>query len=304
MTRHTLILDGGMSRELMRVGAPFRQPEWSALALMESPSLVRQVHEEFILAGADIVTTNSYAVVPFHIGEQRFRSDGLRLAALAGSLAREAADAFPEKKVQVAGSLPPVCGSYRPEAFDPVVARGILEVLVQGMAPSIDFWLAETQSSLAEVRLVHEVLSGSSKPLWVSFTLADDTIPYSPEDSRLRSGESVADAAAFVAGIDARALLFNCSMPEVMDAAIKSAKTVLRSLDKGIPVGVYANAFSSHDNSGAANSGLSAVRNDLDPDAYGRWACRWVESGAEIVGGCCGIGAAHIHSLAHKYLRG
>lgn len=63
------ILDGGMSRELVRLGAELRQPEWSALALMESPGIVRRVHDEFIAAGADVITTNSYALVPFHIGE-------------------------------------------------------------------------------------------------------------------------------------------------------------------------------------------------------------------------------------------
>ena len=58
-----LILDGGISRELIRLNAPFRQPEWSALALIETPDIVRQVHSDFATAGADIVTTNSYALV-------------------------------------------------------------------------------------------------------------------------------------------------------------------------------------------------------------------------------------------------
>lgn len=63
------ILDGGMGRELKRIGAPFQQPEWSALALMEAPAFVSQAHNAFIQAGTDIITTNSYAVVPFHIGK-------------------------------------------------------------------------------------------------------------------------------------------------------------------------------------------------------------------------------------------
>lgn len=45
----TRILDGGMSRELVRLGAELRQPEWSALALIENPAIVRRVHEEFLL---------------------------------------------------------------------------------------------------------------------------------------------------------------------------------------------------------------------------------------------------------------
>src|ERR1700755_2206202 len=92
LDRRCLLLDGGTGRELLRLGAPFRQPEWSALALMEAPEFVTQVHQRYIDAGADILTTNSYAVVPFHIGEERFASDGARLAGLAGRLARSSAD--------------------------------------------------------------------------------------------------------------------------------------------------------------------------------------------------------------------
>ena len=88
MQRITL-LDGGTGRELKRIGAPFRQPEWSALALIEAPEFVTRVHEAYVAAGADVITTNSYAVVPFHLGAARHAADGFRLAALAGTLARD-----------------------------------------------------------------------------------------------------------------------------------------------------------------------------------------------------------------------
>ena len=79
----------------MRLGAPFRQPEWSALALIEAPEYVTKVHRRYIDSGAEVITTNSYAVVPFHIGAQRFERDGPALAALAGRLARASADEAP-----------------------------------------------------------------------------------------------------------------------------------------------------------------------------------------------------------------
>ena len=79
----TIILDGGMGRELKRIGAPFRQPEWSALALIEAPERVADVHRAFAVAGARVITTNSYAVVPFHIGADRFAAEGETLAARA-----------------------------------------------------------------------------------------------------------------------------------------------------------------------------------------------------------------------------
>ena len=85
-----IILDGGMGRELQRLGAPFRQPEWSALTLIEAPDLVVDAHRRFIEAGAEIITTNSYAVVPFHIGDELFAERGMELLELSVDLARRA----------------------------------------------------------------------------------------------------------------------------------------------------------------------------------------------------------------------
>ncbi len=89
-----LFLDGGTGRELKRIGAPFRQPEWSALALIEAPEYVSRVHQAYVDAGADIITTNSYALVPFHLGAERHASDAEHLAALSGKLALDVASRY------------------------------------------------------------------------------------------------------------------------------------------------------------------------------------------------------------------
>ncbi|MEJ2134658.1 MAG: homocysteine S-methyltransferase family protein, partial [Desulfofustis sp.] len=149
------LLDGGMGRELLRLGAPFRQPEWSALALMEAPALVRKAHESFAAAGCDILTTSNYAVVPFHLGEKRFFASGADLAAVAGQIAREVAA---KRGTTVAGSLPPLFGSYRPDLFIPERAPEILNILVEALEPYVDFWLAETTSSVDEAQAVAEAL--------------------------------------------------------------------------------------------------------------------------------------------------
>jgi len=301
MNKKTIILDGGMGRELERVGAPFRQPEWSALALIEAPHYVREVHDGYISAGADVITTNSYAVVPFHIGEERFAADGEKLAALSGTIARDAAKAA-DRPVRVAGSLPPVFGSYQPELFDRERAEELLNVLVNALEPSVDLWLAETQSSLIEVKAAHQAIRSTGKPLWISYTLRDDVITNQATQAQLRSGETVADGARLALELGAEALLFNCAMPEVMDAAILAAQEVFEELGTAIPIGIYANAFPSQQGDEEANSTVTEIRADLDPDAYGSWAQRWVKSGAGIIGGCCGIGTNHIHALSNKYL--
>jgi S-methylmethionine-dependent homocysteine/selenocysteine methylase len=291
------ILDGGMSRELLRLGAELKQPEWSALALIDCPDIVRQVHAEFIEAGADVITTNSYALVPFHIGEERFASEGAGLIDLSGRLAREAADAC-GRKVTVAGGLPPIFGSYEPQNFDASRVQDYLSVLVKNLAPHVDVWLGETLSLIAEGEAVREAVKDTGKPFWISFTLADDAEAVAGAEPKLRSGETVADAAAWAAGSGAQALLFNCAKPEVMRQAVETAAAVLREKGVSIEIGVYANAFEADTDETAANEGLHDTRADLTTDAYSRFACEWADAGASMIGGCCGIGASHIHTLA------
>jgi S-methylmethionine-dependent homocysteine/selenocysteine methylase len=288
------ILDGGMGRELKRMGAPFRQPEWSALALIEAPDAVAQAHRNFIAAGADVIETNSYAVVPFHIGEERFARDGARLAGLAGRLAREAADAA-GRPVTVAGSLPPLFGSYRPDLFDAAKAPRLLDVLVAALAPYVDVWLAETLSTIAEAEAAARATAGTGKPLWLSFTLEDGEVDQSAP--RLRSGEPVADATDTALRLGAEAVLFNCSQPEVMATALDVARARRDAVGARARLGVYANAFPPQRKDATANETLLDIRADLDPEGYLAFARAWRAHGAEIVGGCCGIGPEHIRAL-------
>ena len=291
MERHVTVLDGGMGRELARIGAPFRQPEWSALALLEGPEWVVTAHRNFLAAGAEVITTNSYAIVPFHIGEERFAAKGLDLADLSGRLAREAANST-ARRVEVAGSLPPFFGSYRPDLFDADDVPRIIDPLVTGLAPHIDLWLAETIGSIAEAAAVRAALDRAHdrKPLWISFTLDDD------DPGTLRSGEPVGAACAAAVELGAAAVLFNCSQAETITDALKIAAEVL-----GDPTvfGGYANRFvSSHTTTGAANAHVAAFRDDLDPVNYGEFVTEWLDLGATIVGGCCGMEPDHIAHVA------
>src|SRR5690606_2256169 len=129
--------------------------------------------------------------------------------ALSGRLAREAADAS-GRKVLVAGSLPPIFGSYEPQNFDGARVQDYLKVLVDNLAPSVDVWLGETLSLIAEGEAVRQAVAATGKPFWVSFTLNDDAAAVAGGEPALRSGETVKAAAEWAAQSGAAALLFNC----------------------------------------------------------------------------------------------
>lgn len=293
-----------MSRELIRIQAPFRQPEWSAASLIEAPDSVHQIHLEFASAGADVITTNSYALVPFHIGEERFWKQGRELAEKAGKLARKAADEASTngRKVLVAGSLPPIFGSYEPQKFQPERVLDYLKILVEGLSPYVDVWLGETLSLIAEAEAVKKVTASTERPLWISFCPDDSSPSASLDNPSLRSGESVADVTSWAVdatGVDA--LLFNCSRPEFITSGIETASHVAKQKHSSIRLGAYANAFLPRSNEYAANENVAAVDEALGRERYVEEAKLWVEHGASILGGCCGIGVSHIEHLAKTY---
>jgi S-methylmethionine-dependent homocysteine/selenocysteine methylase len=292
------LLDGGMGRELMRMGAPFRQPEWSALSLMEAPEFVRKAHEFYGEAGSDIITTSNYAVVPFHLGEERFLSEGDKLTELSGQLARGAASKY---GCRVAGSIPPLFGSYRSDLFSHTRTPVFLRIIIKALSPHVDLWLSETISSISEARAVAKALSKDNLPLWISFTLLDGE-KAEEKTPRLRSGEKVSTAVNAAIKFNTSAILFNCSQPEVMSPAIKTAMKEMKRLDAYKPIGVYANAFPAQKKDVQANSTLQRIRSDLDPAEYLNFVKTWCRLGATIIGGCCGIGPEHIATL-HNWLK-
>ncbi len=296
MPQDYAILDGGMGRLLESLGAPFRLPEWSALALIEAPDYVRRAHQAYVEAGADIITTNSYGLLPHMIGEERFRLHGRALAGEAGKIARAVADAAP-RRVQVAGSLPPLFGSYRPDAFDAGGAPAILAELVAGLTPHVDLWLIETQSSTREALTAAAAVSATGHPVYISYTLRDEEGRTGPPE--LRSGENVADAVDATLARKVAAVLFNCSQPEAMTAAVAAARRVIDAAAlSDVGLGVYANAFTPEPPSDEPYAGISELRTDLDPASYLRWIRTWTAAGATIVGGCCGIGPDHIAAIS------
>ncbi|NND45812.1 MAG: homocysteine S-methyltransferase family protein [Xanthomonadales bacterium] len=286
------LLDGSMGQELINRGAGHHDLLWAAGALLHQPEIVRQVHDDYIAAGADIITTNSYSTI-----RSKFEPAGLMdrfeaMNRLAGRLAAEARDAA-ERPVWVAGSLPPQHGSYRPDRvgeFNEIEA--LYREQAELLAPYVDLFLCETMSTADEARAAATAALATGKPAWVSWTLEDRI--RADGSARLRSGERIIGAVAALDGLPVAALLCNCSPPEVMGVA-------LRELGRcaSLPIGAYANAFRPIPDHWdyAGDDSLPPVRSDVDPDRYAVFAADWLASGARIIGGCCEVGPDHIRKI-------
>jgi len=287
-----VILDGGMGRELHRRGVDIRSTIWSANALLVAPEIVRAVHDDYIAAGAQVITTNTYGVVRHDLAREGVEHRLRELNELAGLLAVEARAAAPHD-VWVAGSLPPLNGSYRPDRVWPrEKAIPLYREQAEILAPFVDLFICETMSSAAEAEAAATAACETGKPVWVSFTLHED------RSGRLRSGEQIAQAVQALADLPIAGFLANCCAPEAITAALPALAATGAAYAGG-----YANTFTPVPETwtldgNAPDDGLLDYRDDLDPDAYLAHVVAWWEASATVVGGCCGTGPAHIAQIA------
>ncbi|HEY2876351.1 MAG TPA: homocysteine S-methyltransferase family protein [Reyranella sp.] len=296
-----LLLDGGTGRELLKRGVPILTEIWSATALLLAPEIVRQVHDDFIAAGADIITTNTYGISRERMAREGIEERTAELTDIAGRIAAEARDAAP-RPVAVAGSLPPFSGSYRPDkvgTFEHLVPLYREQAAV--LAPHVDLYICETMSSAAEGLAAATAAVEFGKPVWVAWTLHED------RSGRLRSGETVAEAVAAIAHLPIAGFLANCCAPESISAAMPD----LVAVAKGRQIGGYANTFlpvstdwgayskGKHDATDWKAYAAQALplRDDLSPEVFAGHAEGWHRCGATVIGGCCGAGPEHIARL-------
>jgi len=282
------ILDGGMGRELMRRGESVAEPLWSANALFENPDAVRTVHIDFLNAGAEIVTANTYGLKPSALRQCGRLADHSAAFAMAIKIAREAIDACGSSGAKIAASLPPLATTYRADlvqSLDTLLDE--YRTMVRfSQDCGVDIILGETLSSAREGEAILAVSQDCGIPIWISFTVQ--------QDGRLRSGELASEAGALMVEGGAQALLLNCSTPE----SITRALIGLNNSPLRVPVGAYANLFPPvQPKYEFSENGPNPLRDELKPAVYVEHVQTWINQGAVIVGGCCGVGPEYIGAV-------
>jgi S-methylmethionine-dependent homocysteine/selenocysteine methylase len=289
------LLDGGIGYELKLrgVNVPSHVDSiWSALALVEDPDAVVDVHVAYIEAGADIVTINNYTVTPPILAREGMEHRVEELTEIALDLMDKACE-IAGRRPRIAGSFPPLETSYRADLIkgrDEVVDgyRRIGSVL-KGRA---DLILCETLASAQEAVWACEAAAETGIEYWLSWTLQGRRMNILP------TGESLADAFNALGDLDPAAHLVNCCGANFVTAAMP----VLSGLTSK-PIGGYANAEWVEPDEG--NTGLEAdpeklqrkASTVLKPDAYADEVRKWLDAGASIIGGCCGTRPSHISRL-------
>lgn len=285
-----VLLDGGMGQELLRRSGREPTALWSAQVMMDEPRIVRDLHADYIRSGSRVITLNAYSATPERLQRDSVDDQFEALQAAAIKAAKDAREICAIEGVKIAGCLPPLIASYRPDlAPDFATSVDTYRKIVAQQVDHVDVVLCETMASVSEACAAAKAGKESGKPVWVALTVKDD------DSGELRSGEPLSEALAALDEIGVDAKLLNCSKPEAISASWGAF-----SMNAG-PLGAYANGFTSIASlePGGTVKSLEA-RHDLGPDEYTEFALGWVAEGASIIGGCCEVGPEHIARLADR----
>ncbi len=265
-------LDGPMGSELERRGVALPAPAWTAAALAEAPDVVAAIHRDWADAGADVHTTATFRTRERNLAGTPWAGRADELAATAVALCRRGAGAG----ATIAGSIAPLEDCYRPDLTpdDDTLAAEHSHLARTLADAECDLLLVETMPSLGELCAATRAAVATGLPTWSAITLG-------PAGDFFDASQ-VADALRAAADLGAAAFLINCTPPDLISASLAALTRTLPQAP--IPLGAYGNdLFDGH-------MGWTAER-------YAAEARRWVDSGATIVGTCCGTTPAHLLAL-------
>jgi S-methylmethionine-dependent homocysteine/selenocysteine methylase len=282
-----LLLDGATGSELGRRGVNVSKGStneklgpWSATANIDAPNLVRQVHEDYLRLGVDIITSNSFWTSRPRLGIVGLADQWEEYTRAAGEIAVQARDAVNPEAYVAGGIAPPGAGDLRSEFVDQ--ARVLKDV-------GVDLMLAEYVGTIADCVTSVDACATSGLPVFLG-------IRHITEQGTMQYGESLADLAKALEGHPVDAILMMCSKPE----AISIGLPILRQVFPG-PIGGYANIGYTRNPAFAGRRGEQWHTIDQEtyaPDRYAEFARTWLAQSAQIVGGCCATGPAHIAAVA------
>ena len=287
-----ILLDGPTGTELQRRGAPMSGGAWCALATGTHPELLLEIHEDYVRAGADIVTANTYSNARHMLDEAGAPEKAGDLTRNAVEIAMRARDrAAGGRDVAVALSLshqmPMIAGTGRgdPERRPPSrqVLDNFRELVAAGVDAGADMIILEAVSRPEHIALALQAVEESGLPYWCGLSaVRENGVILSFADERFPFAESIA---AGLAG--------NAEVVGVMHSGVDVTTPALELLRQSWPGPMMA-----YPESGHFTMPRWQFEDVITPDDLATEAAVWRDIGVQVLGGCCGLGLEHLRALA------
>ena len=266
-----LILDGAMGSLLQQKGFKSSGPSWMTRINSESPETIISIHKDYIDAGADIITTNTFRTNPIALGNIGTSKIDVESAVLL------AKSAVKDKSILIAGSNAPAEDCYKRErsiSYKKLKENHInhIDLLIDN---SVDFVLNETQSHYDEIEIICKHCSQNSIPYIISL--------YVDDNLKLLSGENFDDVIKFIMEHKVLAIGINCISPAPFSQIVKM-------LNENINFGFYLNCIK-------GSQKYSKIECGISPIEYGEIVKEYLQFSPSFIGACCGSSPEHIREI-------
>lgn len=282
-----VILDGATGTELERRGVQMDTVVWDAAALLTHPDMVREVHEDFIRAGADVIITNTFATARHMLEPAGMGGRFCELNIRAVTLSKEARENAAEGPVFIAGSISTM-SAHDDHSYEPPAERARANYREQAeiLAESgVDVIALEMMRDLEQTTYAIEAAVATGLPVWVGFsckTTDEGTVVlWDCEHTLVEALEQIPPLGA--------------SLVSIMHTLTEDTPSALQEVNAhwSGPLGAY------------PHSGKFIMPNwqfidMISPEDFVDEAQQWLDRGAQLIGGCCGIGPEHIRLLKER----
>jgi S-methylmethionine-dependent homocysteine/selenocysteine methylase len=293
---HTVILDGGTGTELERRGAAMHGDTWCAMATLTHPALLRDIHSDYIRAGASVITTNTFSTNRNLLEPSGLAAEFEPLNRLAVALAREAREQCDaQDRVVVAGSMshqiPVVPGADQRDQNavpDPATASANFREMAELLGESgVDLILLEMMSDPQLANPAIEAALATGLPVWVGFSVRADAE---------QRPVSYACPSLSAADMLDRVELEGVELIGMMHSNVHLIDAMLPLLRDR-----WTGPFMAYPDSGYFKMPHWHFVDIIEPAELVARSLQWRASGVQVLGGCCGLGVSHIAALAQAH---
>lgn len=284
-----VLLDGATGTELQKRGVPMHHKAWSGAAMAEHGDVIRAVHEDYIRAGARVVTVNTFSAGRHSLEPAGLGDEVAAVNRRAVKLAKEARDAAADAPVAIAGSVCEWVYDKSSRFMEmPDLAESFKEQCELLAEAGVDLIAVEMCQRLPDSALAVEAALATGLPVWAGVSCRRvEGKPVQTFDEATRG--DLEPVVAELAGLGAGVL----SVMHTAVTDIDDGLSIVRRHWDG-PLGAY------------PESGYFVMPHwrfveTIEPADFAARARAWVAGGVRIVGGCCGLGPAHIRALAAEF---
>ncbi len=289
-----VILDGAIGTELQRRGVSMDKCNWCASATLSHPEVLRAMHEDYIAAGAEVITANTFAAGRNLLGPLGLGDQVAPITRTAVRLAREARDAVADRPVAIAGSMSCIApvqegGTERVASLAPSKedSRANYREMAGLLAEAgVDLLAMEMMIHTEEAIMAVEAAVETGLPVWVGFSCKDRG------EGRLQTYH---EASPDFADIIEPVMAVGGSVAGVMHSSVNDTTKGLEVLRQ-----IWPGTLSAYPESGYFTMPDWQFVDVISPDDLAEVAVSWVKQGVQIVGGCCGLNPDHIRALAER----